>query len=38
MIDETQPEIEFLEEITFIYPLFAKSRKFNPICNQNVII
>ena len=37
MISETQPEIEFLEAVTFIYPL-AKSGVLNPICNQNLIL
>ena len=36
MIDEAQSEMELLEEVAFIYPLFAKSRQFSPICKQNV--
>ena len=35
MIGETQPEMELLEVVAFIYPLFAKTRQFNPICNQD---
>ena len=38
MIGKTQPDMEFLEEVTFIYPFFAKSGKFNPICTQNLIL
>ena len=36
MIGETQPEIEFLEVVASVYPF--KSRQFNPICNQNLIL
>ena len=37
IIGEAQPEMELLEEVAVIYP-FAKSRQFNPICNQNLIL
>ena len=30
--------MELLEVATFLYPLFAKSSEFNPICNQNLIL
>ena len=38
MIGKAQPEMELLEGVAFIYPLFTKSRQFTPICNQNLTI
>ena len=37
MIGERQPEMELLEAIN-ASPLFAKSRWFTPICNQNLTL
>ena len=38
MIGETQPEMELLKVVAVIYPFVAKSKQFNPICNQNLIL
>ena len=38
VIGGTQPGMELLEVATFIYSLFVKSREFNLICNQNVVL
>ena len=38
MIGETQPEMKLLEVVVVIYPLFAKSRQFNTICIQNLVL
>ena len=38
MIGETQPEMELLEAVAFIYSFFAKSRQFNSIYNQDLIL
>jgi len=38
MIGTTQPEVELIEVVAVIYSLFTKSRKFNPICNQSLIL
>ena len=38
MIGETRLEMELLEVVAFYQPLFDKSREFNPVCNQNLIL
>ena len=38
MIGKTQPEMGLFAEVVFVYPFLAKSRQFNHICSQNLIL